>query len=283
MIIDSHQHFWRLGRGDYKWLTSDLEPLYRDFLPENLEPILAENGVDGTIAVQAADSEDETEYLLSLADRHDWILGVVGWVDLEAPDAVTSMKRLAANPKLLGLRPMIQDIEDDAWMLDDSLRPAIASMIEHDLTFDALVMPRHLGHLKVFLTRYPDLRVVVDHCAKPEIRHGAFQPWADQMAEIAEFPNVYCKLSGLVTEAQDGWKAEDFSPYINHILGKFGHNRVLFGSDWPVLVLQSGYTEWREIAASHLTNASKQDQLSVMGQTALKAYPRIQTPKKSDL
>ncbi|WP_371171155.1 amidohydrolase family protein [Aliiroseovarius sp. 2305UL8-7] len=241
MMIDTHQHFWKLDRGDYGWLTPDLTPLYRDFLPEDLEPILKACGIDATIAVQAADSEAETDYLLTLADRYEWIVSVVGWVDLEAQSAVASIERLARHPKLVGLRPMIQDIEDEAWMLRDTLRPAIDAMVANDLTFDALVTPRHLHHLKAFLTRYPELRVVIDHCAKPEIRNDAFEPWASQMIELADFPNVFCKMSGLATEAREGWAPEDLKPYLAHVCRQFGPSRVLFGSDWPVVNLASSY------------------------------------------
>ena len=276
MIIDTHQHFWKLDRRDYAWLSPDLEPLYRDFLPEDLKPILRETGVGGTIAVQAADSEAETEYLLSQADQNDWILGVVGWVDLEAPHAVASIKRLVAHPKLVGLRPMIQDIEDDAWMLKDALKPGIEAMIEHDLTFDALVMPRHLEYLKSFLMRYPDLCVVVDHCAKPEIRRKAFEPWASQIKVISEFSNVFCKISGLVTEANAEWEKADLMPYIEHVIKVFGPRRIMFGSDWPVLCLQSSYSQWHDLVLSQLKALSEHDQNFIMTETALKAYPRVQ-------
>ena len=275
MNIDSHQHFWRLDRGDYNWLTPDLAALYRDFLPEDLEPLLRASGVDGTIAVQAADSEAETEYLLSLADRFEWIIGVVGWVDLAAQTAPGSIKRLARHPKLVGLRPMIQDLEDDGWMLREELRPAITTMIDHNLTFDALVLPRHLDHLKMFLARYPSLTVVIDHCAKPEIRNDEMEPWSSQIAQIAEFPNTFCKLSGLVTEAREDWAESDLRPYIDHILRVFGQRRIMFGSDWPVVNLASDYEQWHSLFKSFTQDMSKQDQHSFMSTAALEAYPRI--------
>lgn len=275
MIIDTHQHFWKLDRGDYDWLTPDLAPLYRDFLPEDLAPLLQEAGVDGTIVVQAAATVAETEYMLSLADRHDWILGVVGWVDFESPEAPATIARLAEHPKLVGLRPMIQDIPDDDWMLREALRPAIAVMIAKNLTFDALVMPRHLGHLKAFLSRYPDLRVVVDHCAKPEVRNGAFAPWAAGISQIAAVETTFCKLSGLVTEASDGWTAADLAPYIEHVLEVFGPDRVLFGSDWPVLNLQSDYGQWHALVCDVLSTRSEKEQAAIMSATAQRAYPRL--------
>ena len=176
MRIDSHQHFWDLSRGDYDWLTPDLFEIYRDFSPVDLEPLLASNKFDGTVVVQATDTEAETEYLLSLADRHDWIWGVVGWVDMENPAAPARIAEFAEHPKFVGIRPMIQGLEDDAWMLRPALAPAISALIEQNLCFDALVLPRHLGHLKMFLSRYPDLKVVIDHGAKPNIKADQFQP-----------------------------------------------------------------------------------------------------------
>jgi L-fuconolactonase len=276
MTIDTHQHFWRPERGDYRWLTPDLEPLYRDFLPEDLAPLLQENNIQGTIVVQAADSEAETEYLLSLADRHDWILGVVGWVDLDAPHAVASIDRLSRHPKLVGLRPMIQDLDDDQWMLRASLAPAISAMVAQYLTFDALVLPRHLGHLKTFLSRYPQLTVVIDHCAKPDIRNDVFDPWAAQMAQIAQFQNVYCKMSGLVTEAAEDWKETDLRRYIVHILQNFAPDRVMFGSDWPVVNLASDYGRWVEVFNNTLKAQTPEDQYALETGSALRAYPRLQ-------
>ena len=274
-MIDTHQHFWKLDRGDYGWLTPDLEPLYRDFQPEDLAPILKETGLHGTIAVQAADTEAETEFLLALADRYDFILGVVGWVNLEAPHAVASIDRLAAHPKLVGLRPMIQNIPDDTWMLKDALSAAVSAMVFHNLTFDALVLPRHLGHLITFLTRYPALSVVINHCAKPEIRNDGFETWAAQMREVAKFPNVCCKISGLVTEASQDWQEADLKPYIEHILQTFGFDHVMFGSDWPVINLASDYHQWTSIVRSFTNAVSENDQSYFAQGNALRAYPRL--------
>lgn len=271
MRIDTHQHFWKLARGDYSWLSPDLEPLYRDFLPGDLKPLLEAAGLDGTIAVQAADSEAETDYLLSLAARHDWIKGVVGWVDLEANTAVDSIQRLARDPKFLGLRPMIQDIADDAWMLRPALGPALATMARLKLTFDALVLPRHLPHLQTFVTRYSDLNVVIDHGAKPEIRGGRFQPWADHMQAFAEHPQVFCKISGLVTEAGADWTPADLAPYLQHLLQVFGPDRLLFGSDWPVLNLTGHYAGWADLVRHTLAA----DAETVLARSPFHAYLRL--------
>lgn len=275
MNIDTHQHFWKLDRGDYDWLTPDLTPLYQDFLPQDLEPILAQHAVDGTIAVQAAATEAETEYLLWLADRFDWILGVVGWVDLAAPHACNSIARLAEHPKLVGLRPMIQDIPEDDWMLGEALAPAIAAMVASDLTFDALVMPRHLENLDRFLGRYPALRVVVDHCAKPEIRHRQWEPWAADLAKIARHQNTFCKVSGLTTEAGDIWSDADLAPYLGQVAKVFGPQRLLFGSDWPVLNIASDYGDWHQLISSSATDILQGSTPQTMAQNAQKAYPRL--------
>jgi L-fuconolactonase len=271
--IDAHQHFWRLSRGDYGWLTPELAAIYRDFLPEDLAPLLAKHGIAGTILVQAAPTDAETDYLLSLADSHDFIMGVVGWVDFEAPAAAERIGALARHAKLKGLRPMIQDIPDPDWMLRDSLDPAFNAMIEHDLTFDALVLPKHLDNLIRLVARHPDLRVVVDHCAKPDIAGGAFEPWAQHMRAIAQASPAFCKLSGLVTEAGPGWSGGDrLAPYVDHVLTAFGPERVIWGSDWPVCTLIASYDEW--IAASDilLGKLGLPERSAVFGGNAARAY-----------
>ena len=272
MRIDSHQHFWDLSRGDYDWLTPDLSEIYRDFGPADLEPYLATNKIDGTVVVQATDTEAETEYLLSLADKFDWILGVVGWVDMEKSTAPAQIAEFAEHPKFVGIRPMIQGLADDAWMLRPTLEPAISALIEHNLCFDALVLPKHLVHLKPFLARHPDLKVVIDHGAKPNMKSDQFQPWADQMASIAQKSSAYCKLSGLVTEAASGWIDDDIVPYARHVLGSFGPERTMFGSDWPVVNLAGSYDAWAQAAAQFCSHLEPKDVSSVFGLTATNFY-----------
>jgi L-fuconolactonase len=270
--IDAHQHFWRLARGDYGWLTPELAPIYRDFLPEDLAPLLARHRVAGTILVQAAPTDAETDFLLSLADADDFIEGVVGWADFEAPSAPERIAALAGHGKLKGLRPMIQDIADPHWMLRDGLDPAFRAMIEQDLTFDALVLPKHLENLIRLLARYPDLRVVVDHCAKPDIAGGAFEPWAQHMRNVAEASPAFCKLSGLVTEAGPGWSADTLAPYVQHVLTVFGPDRIMWGSDWPVCTLAASYDEWIEASAALLAKLSPPERSAVFGGNAARAY-----------
>ena len=252
MKIDAHQHFWALARGDYGWLTADIAPLYRDFQPTDLRPLLADCSIDGTVLVQAAPTAAETAYMLSLTDKTDFILGVVGWVDFEAPDAAAQIAALAQHPKLVGLRPMIQDIADDDWMLRPTLAPAFQAMITHDLTFDALVLPRHLKNLITLLGQHPTLRTVIDHGAKPEIRGGKFDDWAADMTRLASDTQAYCKMSGLVTEANADWTAETLAPYVSHLLASFGPDRIIWGSDWPVSTLAASYQQWHDVAHAEL-------------------------------
>lgn len=272
MKIDAHQHFWQLHRGDYDWLTADLGAIYRDFIPTDLLPYLQEAGITGTILVQATNSEEETEYLLKLADEFDWIFGVVGWVDMEAKSAPKIIARFAGNKKFCGIRPMIQGITDDEWMLRPNLHSAIKTLIKHNLTFDALILPRHLLHLQKFLQMYPDLPAVIDHGAKPQIRAGIFQPWADNIQNIAENSKALCKLSGLITEANADWQVQDILPYAQHILKCFGAQRVMFGSDWPVVNLAGDYQKWYQLAMNICASLNPQEQDHIFGLTAKKFY-----------
>lgn len=274
MKIDAHQHFWNLNQGDYDWLTPDLKPIYRDFSPADLKPLLTAAGIGGTIVVQATDAEAETEYLLSLAQAHDWILGVVGWVDMAAANAPERIAYFAKNQKFVGIRPMIQGLDDDAWMLRPGMEPAISALVELGLTFDALILPRHLTHLQRFLDMYPDLPVVIDHGAKPDIHNGHFQTWADQIKFIAANSKAYCKFSGLVTEASPFWNKSDIKPFANQILEAFGPERVMFGSDWPVVNLASNYGEWFEIAQNLCQALTESQREAVFGGNAYKFYLR---------
>jgi L-fuconolactonase len=271
-MIDAHQHFWRVARGDYGWLTAELGPIYRDFMPEDLAPILARHGIGGTILVQAAPTVAETRFMLEVAHATPFVKGVVGWVDFEAADAVDTIAALAADPLLVGLRPMVQDIADDDWLLRPAIAPALDAMVELGLVFDALVLPRHLPRLQKLIARHPDLAVVVDHGAKPLIRDRTMEPWATDMAAIAATPHVMCKLSGLVTEAVANWQAADIATYAEHILEAFGPKRVLFGSDWPVVNLAGGYDRWRETALSFVNTFGAADRAAILGRNAQRLY-----------
>jgi L-fuconolactonase len=271
-MIDAHQHFWRLDRGDYGWLTPALAPIFRDFGPGDLAPILARHGIGRTILVQAAPTAAETAYLLGIARTTPFVAGVVGWIDFEAPDAPDVVARLAGDPRLVGLRPMVQDIADDDWLLRPSHAPVFEAIVAHGLVFDALVLPRHLPRLARVLERHPRLVVVVDHGAKPGIRAGEIDRWRADMATIAAHPRAHCKLSGLVTEASPGAGLDVLAPYIDTLLGLFGAARLLWGSDWPVVELAGGYDRWRAMALAALATLAPDARAEVLGGTAARVY-----------
>ncbi|MBZ6074851.1 amidohydrolase family protein [Microvirga puerhi] len=244
MRIDSHQHFWLMRNRIGQWPPPKLAAIHRDFLPADLEPLLAANGIDGTVLVQSLSSLDDTEFMLQLADQHAFILGVVGWVDLKKEEAPAQITRLAAHPKLKSLRPMLQDIADIGWIDDPALNPAIAAMKRHQICFDALVMPPHLRALTAFAKRHPNLPIVIDHGAKPLIASGHMHDWRSDMARLAALPHVHCKLSGLLTEAGQRPEAAALRPYVETLFDLFGADRILWGSDWPVLRLAGEYGDW---------------------------------------
>jgi L-fuconolactonase len=277
--VDAHQHFWKLSRGDYGWLTQDLPKLYRDFLPEHLAPLLERSGVGRTIVVQAAPTDAETLFLLQLAESNPFIAGVVGWTDLESPHAPEAIAELARHRKLVGLRPMVQDLADDEWLLRASLNPAIAAMHREGLRFDALVKPRHLPVLRRFLEHHPDLAVVIDHGAKPSIAAGEIDVWARQMRAIARDTNAFCKLSGLATEAATGWTDATLQPYVDVLIDAFGARRLMWGSDWPVLRLaynendiDAAYAKWHATVMSLTTRLSSDELEWLFGATAEAFY-----------
>lgn len=272
MRIDAHQHFWSTKRGDYGWLTPQSGVLWRDFLPDDLAPLLAAAGVDRTLLVQAAPSEAETHFLLDLAHSTPFVAGVVGWADFTAPDAPERIAALAADPLLVGLRPMVQDIADDNWIADPGLAPAIRALVAHGLVFDALVLPRHLAPLAVMLDRHPDLTVVVDHAAKPLIAAQEFDPWRADLAAIAARPNTFCKLSGLVTEAGPDWTMRTLKPVVAHLLETFGPERLIWGSDWPVVTLAADYDAWHAAAQALLAGLDAHERAAIFGATAAKVY-----------
>jgi L-fuconolactonase len=272
MRIDAHQHFWAVARGDYGWLTPDLDVIYRDFTTDDLAPMLNDAGIEGTVLVQAAPTVAETEYMLSLADETSFIKGVVGWVDFEASDAVNQIAALNAHPALVGLRPMIQDITDPHWILGDALTSAFTELTARGLTFDALTFPQHLGPLRKLLARHPDMKVVIDHGSKPLIRDAILEGWAADMAALASETNAWCKLSGLVTEAAPDWTVDDLRPYVDHLLNSFGPSRLIWGSDWPVCTLASSYERWLETTDLLLSQLSSSERDAVMGGNAARAY-----------
>ena len=271
-MIDAHQHYWHPGRGDYGWMPPDDPVLARPYGPADLAPALAKAGIERTVLVQAAPSVAETEYMLGIADATPSVAAVVGWVDFERAEERATLQRLAGHPALRGVRPMIQDIADDDWMLRADVAWGFDALAEAGLRLDALGFPRHLGRFERLLDRHPDLRVVVDHAMKPRIASGeGFEDWAAGMTRLAE-RGACCKLSGLVTEASEGWDAEDLRPYAEHVLGAFGPERVMWGSDWPVCRLRATYAEWLEAARALTSELSEADRARVFGGTAAAFY-----------
>ena len=249
-LIDAHQHYWRVDRGDYAWLREAPAMLQRDFLPADLQPQRTAAGVAGSVLVQAAASEAETRYLFELARADRSILGVVGWVDFEAPDVAARIRALAhdGDGLLLGLRPMAQDHPDPDWLARPALDPAFDCLQELDLAFDALVRPPQLPALQRRLRRERELRVVLDHAGKPDIAHGRYDDWALHTRQLAALPKLCCKFSGLLTELAPGMPASALDPYVEHLFACFGPGRLLWGSDWPVLTLRDSYAQWLELA-----------------------------------
>lgn len=272
MRIDAHHHVWTLVRGDYGWLTPDLAPIHRDFHLSDLAPHLAAAGIEGTILVQAAPTEAETRFVLDIADDADIVRGVVGWIDFDAPDALARIDALAARQLLVGLRPMVQDIADDDWLLGPQLAPLLAAMAAHGLVFDALVLPRHLPRLAHVVRRHPELQFVLDHFGKPRLATGNIADWRRDIALLAEQGNVVCKLSGLATEAAMDWQVADLQDAVDHALACFGPHRMLWGSDWPVVNLAGGYEKWLAASETLLADLSAAEKAAVFGGNAARVY-----------
>lgn len=272
MRIDAHQHVWSLARGDYGWLTPALGVIHRDFGIADLRPLLAAGRIDRTILVQAAATEAETLHMLAVAAAHpDVVAGVVGWVDFDADDAEARIAAMAARPGLVGLRPMIQDIPDPDWMLSDRVGRALDAMARHGLVFDALVKPPHLANLVRILDEHPALSVVLDHLGKPDVAGDGFAPWAAAIDRLAAAPNLVAKLSGVVTEAAPG-RLDAVPRYLAHAIRAFGAERLMFGSDWPVVLLASDYAAWLAMAEAAIADLDPAARAAVMGGTAARTY-----------
>lgn len=266
-MIDAHQHLWRIGHNDCAWPTPDLAAIHRDYGVEDLEAVARPLGIAGSVLVQSQPSDRDTDWLLKVAADAPFILGVVGWADLKAADAPARIARLAGQPKLKGLRPMLQGLAED-WILDPAAEPAVRAMVEHGLVFDALVFPRHLAALTTFARRHPDLSIVIDHGAKPLIAKGVLDPWRDDMASLAALPGVTCKVSGLLTEA-GGQPPQALAAYVEHLVAIFGPQRLMWGSDWPVIELVETYAGWFDLARALLGKVGAD---AVFGATARRIY-----------
>jgi L-fuconolactonase len=244
MRIDGHQHFWRVERRDYHWMNANVPVLCNDYLPDDLRPLLTKHAIDRTIVVQAAQTVAETEFLLELAAGNEFIAGVVGWLDMDRGDFPSQFVHYRKNPRFIGLRPMLQDLADDAWILRPKVLESLQLIAETNFPFDFLTHTRHLPYVLKALETVGPIRAVIDHISKPEIRSQKMEPWKTYIAQLAQHPNLYCKLSGMITEADhQNWSAETLRPYINHVVDCFGWDRVIFGSDWPVCLLAGSYDQ----------------------------------------
>lgn len=273
MIVDAHQHFWKYNPVRDAWIGKDMKVLQADFMPYDLLRELEENGVDGSIAVQADQSETETAFLVGLADRNDFIKAVVGWADLCSPFLPERLSFYAGCPKLKGFRHIVQAEPDDAFLLREDFCRGIGLLQQYNFTYDILIYPRQLPAAIRFVQRFPGQKFVIDHIAKPLIKDGSMEPWASGIKEIARQENVYCKLSGMVTETGKSNPApEIFRPYLDVVFEAFGPHRLLFGSDWPVCLLNAEYSKVKEILSDYIRKLSSDEQERIMGKNAIGFY-----------
>jgi len=273
MHIDAHQHFWMYSPADYEWIDDSMTALRRNFLPDDLGPELENAGFGGSIAVQARQTLEETRWLLDLAARSPSILGVVGWVDLRSPDVRSQLEVMARNPKLVGIRHVVQSEPDDRFLLQPDFLRGISVLEDFELAYDILIYSRHLPVAAEFVNRFPRQRFVLDHLAKPPIMSGNFDSWARGISEFAAFPNVFCKLSGLVTEADwQHWTAEQIVPFLDVAFESFGPDRLMIGSDWPVCLLAASYKRALDVVKSYLIQKNSECQDRVLGGNALRFW-----------
>ncbi|KQX45386.1 amidohydrolase family protein [Paenibacillus sp. Root444D2] len=275
MRIDAHQHFWNLDKVAYPWLVPAYGPLYRTIEAPELEPLINDAGIDKTVLVQAMDSYEDTDYMLETAAKYDWVAGVVGWVPLNKPDeAAKKLELYTKNPVYKGVRHLIHEEQDPDWVVQDNVIEGLKVLASFGMTFDVVaVLPRHLEHVPTLAEKVPNLKIVIDHLAKPPIKDGQMEPWASQMKKAASYPNVYAKLSGLNTAADwESWSAADIKPYIDYAFEIFGAERLMFGSDWPVANLAGDYAKvWKETNKA-LEGRSKSEIDAVLGHTAANFY-----------
>ena len=273
MWIDAHHHLWQYNDRDYAWMSGQMTALRRNFLIPELDEVTRAAGIDGTVVVQARQTLEETEWLLRLSEDHPKILGVVGWVPLISPEVPDVLESFAARSRLKSLRHVLHDEPDDFYMLRDDFNRGIRALQRFQLTYDLLVFERHLPQTIEFVDRHPGQVFVLDHIAKPRIRENVLSPWDSNISELARRENVYCKVSGMATEADwTNWQAEQLRPYFDRVLSAFGPGRLMFGSDWPVLTLAGGYGRWVQTFNSFIAELSPAEQESIRSQTAKGAY-----------
>jgi L-fuconolactonase len=274
LIIDAHQHFWQLGRFGYEWLNAPaLAKIKRDFLPHDLQPLLEEVGVHKSIFVQTQHNVSENDWVLALAEEHDFIAGVVGWVDLASSDCERQLEEFQDNPRFVGVRHVTHDEPDDDFIVREDVLRGLKVLEKHQVPFDLLFFPKHLRHVPAIVNHCPSLPLVIDHLAKPNIKGQELEPWLDDFRRAASFPNVYCKLSGMVTEADwNAWQPADLRPYIQRAIEYFGPQRCMYGSDWPVCELAGTYEQVFHAFEDCLGELSPDERAAIFGQTAQAFY-----------
>ncbi len=269
MHIDAHQHFWVYNPAEYDWIDDSMAALRHDFLPNDLKLELENSGFHGSVAIQARQTLEETRWLLELADRSPWIFGVVGWADLRSPDIRSQLKVLTRNPKLVGIRHVVQSEPDDRFLLQPDFLRGVSALEDFDLAYDILIYTQHLPVAAEFVKHFPRQRFVLDHLAKPPIKSGNIDSWADGIRRLAEFPNVFCKLSGLVTEADwPGWEPRQIIPFLDVAFEAFGPDRLMIGSDWPVCLVAASYARAVDVVKTYLLALTPDHQAAVLGGNA---------------
>jgi L-fuconolactonase len=273
MKIDSHHHFWKYSPEEYGWIDDAMKAIRRDFLPPDLEREIRSAGIDGVVSVQARTSLEETRFLLEFADRHDWIRGVVGWADLTDSRVGKALEEFKRNPKFKAVRHVLQGEPDSRYMLRGDFNRGVALLEDFGLAYDILIFERHLPQTLQFVDRHPSQVFVLDHIAKPRIKDNVLSPWQSRIVELAHRPNVYCKVSGMATEADyESWTPAQLKPYFDTALSAFGPRRLMFGSDWPVCLAAVEYKRWHDIVESWIAHLPAADQAHIMGGTAVEAY-----------
>lgn len=273
MIIDSHQHFWQYEPVKHSWIDDDMAVIRKDFLPIDLKAVYAKNGVDGCVAVQADQTTIETDFLIDLASKNDFIKGVVGWVDFRAHTIDEVLAHYSQFSVVKGFRHVVQGEEDHNFLLRPDFLNGISKLEAYNFTYDILVFPHQLGAVLEFVKKFPNINFVIDHIAKPYIKDGFFDGWANLMRAIGKEPNVHCKLSGIITEADfKTWTPEQLQPYLELVLEAFGADKLLFGSDWPVCLVAGNYERVKAVITDFIANLSKEEQAKIMGLNAVKFY-----------
>lgn len=273
MIIDSHQHFWQYDPERHGWINDNMSVLKKDFMPVHLQEVFEANNVDGCVAVQADQSEAETEFLLDLADKNPFIKTVVGWVDLRSEQIEERLAYFKDFSKLAGFRHVVQSEPDNNFMLREDFKRGISSLLKYGFTYDILIFPTQMEAARQITEIFPDQKFVIDHIAKPYIKKGLLEPWGGAMRSIAQHENVCCKISGMVTEADwQNWQYDDFVPYMDVVMEAFGPDRLMFGSDWPVCLLAGDYSKIKGIVEKYIEKLSESEKRKIMGDTAIKFY-----------